>query len=125
MEVQIIDNWADVVRVNTAIGCFIGIWCSSTPVVSKRYIVELDSDDVLSPDAVELSNSYNPSIEHVDQTINIIGFVEEVQDEVMFLRLHESLMMLEIFSSLDFAQYIGHYIRVRLREIKLYDTGIY
>ena len=93
--------------------------------VSKRYIVELDSDDMLTSDAVELSNSCNPWIEHVDQTINITGFVEEIQDEVMILRLQKSLMMLEISSSLDFVQYIGHYVRVRLSEIKLYDTGIY
>ena len=125
MEIQIVDNLADIVRVYTAIGCFNGIWCSSTPEVSKRYIVELDSDDVLTSDAVELSTSCNPRIEYVDQIINITGFVEEIQDEVMILRLQKSLMMLEISSSLDFVQYIGHYVRVRLSEIKLYDTGIY
>ena len=125
MEIQIVDNQGDTVRVNTAIGCFNGIWCSSTPVVSKRYIVELDSDDVLASDAVELSNSCNPCIENVDQAINIIGFVEEIQDEVMVLRIQKSLMMLEISSSLDFVQYISRYVRVRLSEIKLYDTGIY
>ena len=125
MEIQIIDNKADIVQVCTAIGCFSGIWCSSSPVVTKRYIVELDSDDVLTSDAVELLNSCNPWIEYVDQTINITGFVEEIQDEVMILRLQKSLMMLEISSSLDFVQYIGHYVRVRLSEIKLYDTGIY
>lgn len=125
MEIQIVDNRADVVRVNTAIGCFSGIWCSSTPVISRRYIVELDSDDVLTSDAVELSNFCNPCIECVDQTIYITGFVEEIQDEVMILRLQNSLVMLEISSGSIFMQYIGHYVRVRLSEIKLYDTGIY
>lgn len=125
MEIQIIDNQADIVQVSTAIGCFNGIWCSSTPVVSKRYIVELDSDDVLTSAVVELSDSCNPHVEYVDQAINITGFVEEIQDEVMVLRLQKSLMMLEISSSMDFMQYIGHYVRVRLSEIKLYDTGIY
>ncbi len=125
MEIQIVGNQADIVRINTAIGSFNGIWCSSTPVVSKKYIVELDSDEVLTSDAVVLSNSSNPRIEYVDQTIYITGFVEEIQDEVMILRLQKSLMMLEISSSLDFVQYIGHYVRVRLSEIKLYDTGVY
>lgn len=125
MEIQIVGNQADIVRVNTAIGGFNGIWCSSTPVVSKKYIVELDSDEVLTSDAVVLSNSSNPRIEYVDQTTYITGFVEEIQDEVMILRLQKSLMMLEISSSLDFVQYIGHYVRVRLSEIKLYDTGVY
>lgn len=125
MEIQIVDNQGDIVRVNSAIGCFNGIWCSSAPVVSKRYIVEPDSDEVLTPDAVKLSNSCNPCIENVDQTINITGFVEAVQDEVMILRLQKSLMMLEVSSGLDFVRYIGHYVQVRLRKIKLYDTGIY
>lgn len=125
MEIQIIDNMGNIVQVNTAIGCFTGTWCSSTPVVSKRYIVELDSDNVITSDEVELSTSCNPRIENMDQIINITGFVEVIQDEVMILRLQKSLMMLEISSSLDFVQYIGHYVRVRLSEIKLYDTGIY
>lgn len=34
-------------------------------------------------------------------------------------------MMLDIFSEVDFGQYIGHYVRVKLSEIKLYDIGIY
>ena len=125
MEIQIVDNHGDIVRVNSAIGCFDGIWCSSTPVVSKKYIVELDSDEVLTLDAVELSNSCNPCIEYLDQTINITGLVEAVQDDIMVLRLQKSLMMLEITSSLDFVQYIGHYVHIRLGEIKLYDAEIY
>lgn len=124
MEIQIVDSWADIVRVHTAIGCFNGVWRSSTPAVLKRYIVELDSDDVLTPDAVELSNSSKPWIAYVDQTINITGLVEEVQDEVIILRLQHSIMMLEISSKLDFVQYVGRYVHVRLSEIKLYDTGI-
>ena len=51
--------------------------------------------------------------------------IEEIQDKVMVLRLLNSLMMLEISSNSDFAQYIGHYVNVRMSEIRLYDTGIY
>lgn len=124
MEIQIVDCWADIVRVNSAIGCFNGVWCSSLPAVAKRYIVELDSDEVLTPEAVEASNSSKPWIAYVDQTINLTGLVEAVQDEVMILRLHDSLMMIEISSMPDFVQYVGRYVHVRLGEIKLYDTGI-
>ena len=125
MEIQIVDNKDKIVRVNTAIGCFNGIWCSPAPAVCKKYIVELDSDDVLVPDAVKLSTSNNPCIEDVDQRINITGFVEEIQDNVMILRLKKSIMMLDISSDLDFVQYIGRYVNVSLSEIKLYDTEIY
>ena len=125
MEIQIIDNKKDKAQVSTAIGCFYGTWCSSTPVISKKYIVELDCDDILTSDVVELSPSFNPRIEYAGQAVNITGFVEEIQDQVMILRIQKSLMMLEISSDLDFVQYIGHYVRITLSEIKLYDIGIY
>jgi hypothetical protein len=125
MEIQIMDKQADMVQVRTPIGCFNGIWCSSTPIVSKRYIVELDSADVVTLSVIEPSDSCNPCIEYLDQVINVTGFVEEIQDNVMVLRLLKSLMMLEISSSSDFVKYIGHYVHIRLSEIRLYDTGIY
>ena len=125
MEIQIIGNLADIVQVNTAIGCFRGIWCTPKPVVFKRYIVELDCDDVLALDAVEFSNSCDPCIECVDNAVYINGFVEEIQDAVMVLRLQKSLMMLELSPGLDFVPYVNHYVRIRLSEIKIYDTGIY
>lgn len=125
MEIQIIGKQADMVQVRSPIGCFNGTWCSSTPVISKRYIVELDSADVINLAVIERSDSCSPHIEYLDQAINITGFVEEIQDKVMVLRLLNSLMMLEISSNSDFAQYIGHYVNVRMSEIRLYDTGIY
>ena len=125
MEVQIVDNQAKTVCVHTTIGCFNGIWCSQTPVISKRYIVEMDSDEVLTLDDVEFSKSCEPCIEQAGKIINITGFVEEIQDEVMVLRVQKSLMMIGIISDFDFWQYNGHYVCVKLREIRLYDTGIY
>ncbi len=125
MEIRIVDNTANIVRVNTAIGSFDGIWCSSTPVISKKYIVELDCDDVLTADRVEISTSGIPCIEYINQMIHITGYVEEIQDSIMILRLQDSLMMLEISPSFEFMHYVGHYVRVRLSNVRLYDTGIY
>ena len=118
MEVQIINKQVDTVQVNTAFGCFSGIWCSLTPVIFKKYIVELESDDILTSDVVELSDSINPHIEYVDQAINITGLVEEVQDEVMVLRLQKSIILLEISSDIDFIQYIGRFVRNRKINIR-------
>ena len=124
MKIQIIENQSNIVRVSTEIGCFNGIWCSPTPIVSKKYIVELDSDNVLTSDEVELSNSCIPCIEEFEKAIFVTGLVEEIQDNIMFLRLQKSLIMLAISCELDFVQYVGCYVRIRLSEIKLYDTGI-
>ena len=124
MEVQIVEKRADKVCVNTAIGCFYGVWCSSEPAIFSRYIVELDSDEVLAFDAIKRSKTHKPSIESTDEAIYITGLVEEIQDRVMILRLQKTIMMLEITTNLALEQHIGHYVRVRLNEIRLYDTGI-
>ena len=124
MEVQIIEICSNVVSVKTAIGNFNGIWCSPTLDIFKRYIVELESDEVLTPDVIKFSSSNKPCIEAVCNNINVTGFVEEIHDNVMIFRLQKTLMMLEICSHAEFIQYLGHYVVVILGEIKLYDTGI-
>ena len=125
MEIQIVENEENIVQVHTSIGDFKAIWCSSTPLISKKYIVELDSDDVITLDKVRISDSCNPRIENFEQAICITGFVQEIQDAVMILQLDKHLMMLELSENSDFLQYIGRYVSVRFDEIKLYDTEIY
>ena len=125
MEIQIVENEENIVQVHTSIGDFKAIWCSSTPLISKKYIVELDSDDVITLDKVRISDSCNPRIENFEQAICITGFVQEIQDAVMILQLDKHLMMLELSENSDFSQYIGRYVSVRFDEIKLYDTEIY
>lgn len=125
MEIQIVENEENIVQVHTSIGDFKAIWCSSTPLISKKYIVELDSDDVITLDKVRISDSCNPRIENFEQAICITGFVQEIQDAVMILQLDKHLMMLELSANSDFSQYIGRYVSVRFDEIKLYDTEIY
>jgi hypothetical protein len=125
MEIQIVENEENMVQVHTSIGDFKAIWCSSTPLISKKYIVELDSDDVITLDKVRISDSCNPRIENFEQAICITGFVQEIQDAVMILQLDKHLMMLELSANSDFSQYIGRYVSVRFDEIKLYDTEIY
>lgn len=124
MEIQVLDKQENIVQVHTAIGCFSGTWCSSPPKVFKNYIVELDSDEVLTLDAVELSNLGKPQIECVGQNTYFIGFVEEIKNNLMIFRLQKAIMMLEISPYFDFSKFIGYYIKIRLREVKIYDTGI-
>ena len=125
MEVKIIDVWEDTVLVDSSIGTFRGIWCSSYPQVSKTYIVELDIDEVITLEAINCANTLIPCIKCEDNQTIIVGFVEDVQDDVMFLRLQKSIMMFEIAPSLEFAQYTGSYVQIRIGTIKIYDTGIY
>lgn len=124
MEIQIIEKTADKVRVNTSLGSFDGIWCSQEPVLFKKYIVELDSDDVLTSNDVELVESTFTHIENSEKNVIVFGLVEEVKDGVMVLRLQKYIMIVEISSDLDFLKYVGCFVRVKLSEIKIYDCGI-
>ena len=124
MEVLIINRWGKSVRVSSPIGSFNGVWCSSDPVISKRYIVELDSDSVLTLDAIKLSSSASFHIECIKDVVYFTGLVEGIENNVMYLRLCGSIVMLELLPHSDFEVFIGRYITVRINDIKLYDTGI-
>lgn len=124
MEVQIVEKHENMVRVNTTIGFFYGIWCSPVPAELRKYIVELDSDDVLTLETIRLSNSSEPCISCLDGIIYLNGVVEEIQDGLIFLRLHKSIMMLEISPHFDFSMFFNQFVCVRLHGINLFDTGL-
>ena len=50
MEVMVVGKCLNKVKVNTKIGSFNGIWCSSDPTLFKKYSVELDCDEVINQD---------------------------------------------------------------------------
>ena len=124
MEVQILEKQDGFVRVKSTIGSFYGTWCSSTPIVTKKYIVEIDSDAVLTRDDVELSNCNRPSIEGTKGITYIVGLVEEIENDTIVLRLQSTIMMLETLPNLDFTQYLGRYVKISISDVVLYDVGI-
>ena len=124
MEVMVVGKCLSSVRVNTKIGSFNGIWCSPDPTLFKKYNVELDCDEALKPDDIDISRYGTPSIDSFNGSIYITGMLENIQDNVMTLRLHESIMMVEISSNPMISDCVGTYIRIKLNEVKLYDTGI-
>lgn len=125
MEVTVVGKCLNKVKVNTKIGSFSGIWCSSDPTLFKKYCVELDCDEVINPDDIDISRDCNPSIESINGNIYITGMLEEIQDNIMTLRLQESIIIVEISSNTLISDYVGNYIRIKLNEVKLYDTGIW
>ena len=112
------------VRVKTSIGCFEGTWCSPDPAEYKGYILELDSDDVLTFEMIKISNIDIAYINQIDDKIYLNGKVEKIQNEILFLRLHKSIMMLEISMDLDFSVFINQYVEITIRSINLFDVGI-
>lgn len=119
VKVLIIDKINENVKVVTEIGVFYGVWCSADAMVGKEYIVELDSDEII--DNVVLSNDNSPSVNRRGETIMLTALLESVQDNLMFLRLQESLVMIEHIPGLELAEYIGKMITIKLEKVQLYD----
>ena len=125
MEVLILDNHNGFVQVKTAIGNFCGTWCSATPIISKKYVVEIDSRTVLNFDDIKISDCSKPSIQGTTTITHIIGLVEEIEENIMFLRLQNTIVMLEVLPNPNFVKYLGKYIKIGISDITLYDTGVY
>jgi hypothetical protein len=125
VEVSIIDKQNDCVHACSPYGAFFGIWCSSSPPELKKYIVELDSNDVITPNMLTFSSVKLPYIESRDHTTYLTGLVEENEDNILFLRIGADLVMLETAHDSDYSRYIGQYVQVMLFKLQLYDLGLF
>ena len=124
MEILITDRQDGCVQVCSTFGRFFGIWCSSSPPELKSYVVELDSDDVIVPKLLTFSPMMRPGIESQNNTTYLTGLVEDIEDNIIFLRIGADIVMLDTVSSFDFSRYIGHFVRVSLSTLYLYDIGL-
>ena len=124
MEILILEIFNDTVYVQSEFGLFYGVWCSGEPQKNKNYCVELDIDQLLTCDDIKVLNFFTPHIEHVDGIVSIFGLVEEADDNVMYLRLGKSIIMCQVSSTVTPINYIGQYVRLDLKEIKIFDIGI-
>ena len=124
MEVRIVDVCEDLAKVNSEIGVFYGVWCSSAPIVSRIYHVEIDCDEIIDTRNIEFSNIDDSFVDCVDKTIYLTGLVEQVDDKILFLRLYRSLVMLNITSESEFKRFENHFVRISVKELKLFDIGV-
>ena len=124
MEVSIIGNQNGCVHVRSSFGTFLGIWCSPRPPELRRYLVELDSNDFVFPNAVLLSSQKQPNIQRQNGTTNVTGIFEGVDEGLLFLRIGTDLLMLETVQDYDYSKYIGQYVQIALSELLLYDLGL-
>ena len=125
MEVLIIEKQDHDVHACSPFGSFWGLWCSSFPPECKRYAIELDSTDILTPNMITISSIKKPYIERRDEATYLNGLVEEIEDELLFLRFDTDLIMLNLGHAYDYSRYIGQYIQVKLFKLHLYDIGLF
>ena len=55
MEASVIKINSNKVQVHTRFGCVWGEWCSPVPADLKKYILEIDSDDIITFDNIRVS----------------------------------------------------------------------
>lgn len=109
----------NVVQVECEFGSFYGQRIGNMPVTDTCFF-ELDCDCVADIEAIKFSNLSEPSILDCADHIVISGLAETVEDCVLFLRLSDSLMMIDLSDDIDWYQFIGHYINVSLQGVEIY-----
>ena len=125
MEAYITQKKESFVEICTDLGRIWGIWRSPAPAELRKYIIELDSSEILTVDTDKITDYAKPTIKFEDDTVYLNGFVEEVQDNILILRLSNSIMMLQISNKDDFSSFVNKFVCVELQNISFYDTGIY
>ena len=124
MEILILDKKNDIVYVNSECGQFYATWCSKEPIIGKKYHVELDIDQILTEDDIKISNICVPSIECKNDKVFVVGFLEEIDYDVIVLRLLKSIIMLQITPNIISTHYLGNFVCVEIKEIGLFDIDI-
>ena len=107
MEVLIIEKQDYDVHACSSFGSFWGLWCSPFPPECKRYAIELDSTDILTPNMITISSTKKQYIERRDEATYLNGLVEEIEDELLFLRFDTDLIMLNLGHDYDYSRYVG------------------
>ena len=120
MNAIVLDYHDNIAKVRTDVGVFEGIWRAAPPTKGKQYMLELACDDIIDQDQLQHSKIAEPSISNDENGIVVNGLLEEVEDNVAFLRFFGNLFMLEISPSCDLSQHIGHNVTIRLSNIEMY-----
>ena len=125
MFVKIIKVHDNDVAVSTPYGSFCGRWCDAAVPQSLRvYDVELDTDDIIDDTAVCNAKINEPSILCDEDKVQLTGLLERYENCMLFVRLGESLIMLETDAEFDASRYVGEYICIRVSGLQLWNTGL-
>lgn len=112
------------VSIQTEIGEISGIWCSPDFPQERIYFVEYDSNEIISPTSIQRSALTEFKIACERGGIILNGYAEEVENSILYLRLLDDIVMLDLAANYNYSSFLGHYVEVFLSEINLYDTGI-
>jgi hypothetical protein len=100
----------------------IGVWNNEQLEVNKSFYVELDIKETLIYDKGIIKTEEQSTKIFIDNYYTcIIGKIEEIETDVITLRIGKSITMLEVDKSESFN--IGDTVLIRTTDLNLYETN--
>ncbi len=126
MEISVIDinKKTKEVLVETEVGNVWGKWCVDTLPQYKKYDIEIDSDDKLNEEDIEIVDIAQMLIFCEQEKIFLYGFIEDIQENVLSIRVLCDIIMIEVCLHVDLNQFLKKYVRVKVNHLNFYDTEI-
>ena len=121
MKIKILQINGNEVIAQTKIGTLKGVFRSPSVRVLKEYNVEIECEGVVKIEDIGCVNLKMPSIYSENNIACFIGFVECVEDGVLFLRLIDDLVMFEIEKEADCSLFVNRYIKIMVKYVSFYD----
>ena len=122
MKAKIINITDSCVQMETDFGMFRGKWMSGKLVMNGTYFIEIDSSPVTDANQIQLSDQTKPFIHDFGDYILINGYVEEIEDNLLFLRLSYNLMMIVIYC--DITGFQECWVRIKVDHFEIYGELI-
>ena len=110
--------------VSSPFGCFSGKYHDSVIFVNKVCDIEIAVSKVFTLEDFLISENNSYSIVTLNGLTRIIGCVEEIDTDVLYLRLGLDLIAVEILPNANYQKLLGAYVSLSCDNLLLYDTGV-
>lgn len=124
MEAVLLEVKGDKAVVSTDVGVIEGKWFSETSICTRRYIIELDCDDIVDICNIKYSKEKISNISNEDTEVVLTGIVGEIEDRVLYLRVLDDIIMLKIKHKDEYEKFINEHVSIKVSGINFFDTGI-
>ena len=100
--------------VSLPFGCFSGRFYGGAIFAHKVCDIEIEVSKIFTPDDFMISENNSYNIVTLNGVTRIVGSVEEIDTDVLYLRLGLDLIAIEILSNADYHKFLGPYYLVHM-----------
>lgn len=112
------------VLVKSEVGNIWGKWCTDVLPELKKYDIEIDCDDMVKIEDIEIVDIPQMLILSEEEKNYLYGFVEDIQENVLFIRVLIDIIMIEVSLEVDINEFFRRYVRIKVKHFNFYDTGM-